>query len=174
MTQKLDVFDTYRRIFFTDGNGEVCWWYCGVVFSEIDGLGNVPISQAETIMLYRTELVSADCFKVHWKEVGYFRDIASGEILDSWFNPFTGKTLARASGLEDGPAFYTVGRADNFDDGNIDITLTQAHAKIHSVSLKTTSATDVSVLRSPRTRPVPTSVPMGRGPIWIRRMRAPF
>ena len=139
MTQLPDAFDLYRRILFTDANGEVCWWYCGTVFSEIKGLGNVPISQAETIMLYRTEMVSADCFKVHWKEVGYFRDIATGEILQSWFNPFSGKTVKRASGLEDGPAYYTVSRADT-GHNNFSITLTQAHANVHSVKLETTIA----------------------------------
>jgi len=52
--QTMDLFDTYRRMFASRDNREtVIWWCCGVVASHREGVGEVPLAHAETIMAYR-------------------------------------------------------------------------------------------------------------------------
>ena len=127
----MDHFAAYRKLFSSTGNDDVCWWYCGMVFTDIDGLGEVPMSQAETLMAFKTETPSADRMKITWREIGYFRDIATGEIVTSWHSPFTGKDEVRAKSFEDGPAEYTVTRKGD----SVEVALRQSHARIDSVTL---------------------------------------
>ena len=132
----MDYFDTYRKMFTSTTNEDVCWWYCGAVFKQIEGLGEVPMSQAETLMAFKTESLSPDAIKITWREIGYFRDLATGEIVTAWHNPFTGNTEVRSKSFVDGPAEYTVTRKA---DG-VQVELTQSHARIKNVSLVTTVA----------------------------------
>ena len=132
----MNIFDAYRKLFATTTNENVCWWYCGVVSAEFEIVGDMPRFQAETIMVFNTETPNADTLKITWKEIGYFRNIATGEIADAWFNPFTGKNEARSKSFEDGPAEYTVTRNGN----DVVVVLTQNHALIEKVKLVTSVA----------------------------------
>ncbi len=130
----MNLFNAYRKMFASfDTEEEVVWWYCGVVMSQREGVGVVPLTQAETIMVYRTRDIAADTFTIDWTEVGYFRDINTGERLEGWFNPFTGSTEPYPKSFVDGPATFTVRRVG---EGGVDIRLVQHNARIDGVTLQ--------------------------------------
>jgi|GEM_PF-4659722 len=132
----MNLFDTYRKMFASFDDEEVVWWYCGVLMSQREGVGIVPMTQAETIMVYRTRDISPDAFTIEWTEVGYFRDIDTGEQLNGWFNPFTGNTDPYPKSFVDGPATFTVLRTDDDVGGGIDIELVQHNARVDGVRLQ--------------------------------------
>ena len=129
----MDLFNAYRKTFASlDPEELVVWWYCGFVVAARDGVGTVPITQAETIMVYRTRDVAADTFTIDWTEVGAFRDVVTGRTMEAWFNPFSGVLVPHPQSFVDGPATFTVRRQG---DG-IDIRLVQHNARIDSVRLE--------------------------------------
>ncbi len=128
----MDLFNAYYKLFSSTKNEEVVWWYCGAVTEDVDGLGKILSAQAETIMVFKTENPAPDTIKITWKEIGYFRDIGTGEIQNSWFNPFTGVTSVTPKSFEDGPAIYTIKRQGE----GLDISLDQSHAVIDKVKLQ--------------------------------------
>jgi hypothetical protein len=134
----MDLFTTYRKMFATLADEPVVWWYCGGVTAPREGVGLVPHVQAETIMVYRTRDVGTDTFTIDWTEVGYFRDIATGEPLEGWFNPFTQRTEPYPKTFVDGPATFTVRRVAEGDrEGEgVDIRLVQSGAHIEGVRLE--------------------------------------
>jgi len=129
----MDLFSAYRKTFATFDTDElVVWWYCGFVLAAREGLGSVPVTQAETIMVYRTRDVDADTFTIDWTEVGAFRDITTGEPMDGWFNPFTGSVLPYPKSFVDGPATFTVTRSG---DQGVEVALVQHNARVDGVRL---------------------------------------
>ena len=128
----MDLFEAYRKTFASrDPTQRVVWWYCGFVVSRREGVGEIPLTQAETIMVYRTRDVDAETFTIDWTEVGVFRDIVTGTVMDGWFNPFDGVVAPHPRSFVDGPATFTVRR---HGDG-IDIHLVQHNARIDGVEL---------------------------------------
>ena len=127
----MDVLNAYRKMFASTTNEEVCWWYCGSIASGVEGIGEAPIGQAETIMIYRTETPTPDSLRIIWREIGYFRDPATGEMTKNWFNPLTGKTEDCPKSFEEGPAEFNVRRKG---DG-VEILLEQKDARIERVQL---------------------------------------
>ena len=132
----MDLYTTYRKMFASLDDERVVWWYCGGVTAPREGVGSVPHVQAETIMVYRTRDVAADCFTIDWTEVGYFRDITTGEPLEGWFNPFSQQLEPYPKTFIDGPATFTVKRVG---DGGIAIALVQSGARIEGVTLDASS-----------------------------------
>ncbi len=125
----LDLLDTYRKVFNGAQDGLSAWWYFGQSFADIDGWPSIPTLHAETLMLYRTETLSADSFRMHWWEIGVMRDPVTGETAETWRNPVTGKVVRTPSRFEEGPAYYTVTRRDDA----LQIDLVQAHARVEEV-----------------------------------------
>jgi hypothetical protein len=127
----LNVHTACRKMFATLGDGRVVWWYCGGVTAPREGVGLVPHVQAETVMVYRTRDVGPESFTIDWTEVGYLRDIATGEPLDGGFNPFTQRTEPYPKTFVDGPATFTVRRVGE----GVDIHLVQSGAQIEGEHL---------------------------------------
>jgi hypothetical protein len=134
----LDPMTTYRRMFadLRDGS-ECCWWYFGTLPTNVEDVGAVATAQVDTLMAYRVENAGAGAFKVHWTEVGVFRDIATGAVATPWFNPITGKDDPRRAHFADGPATYTIRK----DGSGLAIALEQARATIKGVVV-TANVTD--------------------------------
>jgi hypothetical protein len=127
-----DLYTAYRKMFASLDDERVVWWYCGGVTAPREGVGLVPHVQAETIMVYRTRDIGSDSFTIDWTEVGYFRDIATGEPLQGWFNPFTQRTEPYPRTFVDGPATFTVRRVGE----GVDIHLVQSGAHVDGVRLE--------------------------------------
>jgi len=110
-------------------DGLVAWWYLGETLCELEGRPTMPTLQAETVMVYRTETLDADTFRIHWWEIGYFRDPITGNVVDQWHNPITGHTASAPKWFEEGPAHYTVKRVAE----GIEVDLVQPQAIVKSV-----------------------------------------
>ena len=126
---QMDAFDNYRRMLAAPDDGLVAWWYLGETLCELEGWPTMPTLQAETVMVYRTETLDADSFRIHWWEIGYFRDPITGDIADKWRNPITGREASAPKWFEEGPAHYTVKRVA----GGIEVDLVQPQAIVKSV-----------------------------------------
>lgn len=133
-THAKDGFDplaAYRAMFAGPENGMSAWWYFGEAFAEMDGFPSIPVIQAETLMIYKTQPLSPDAFRMDWWEIGYMRDLATGEIAKSWLNPITGARMPAPSKFEEGPAHFLISR----DGDGLKLELTQAHARIERVDV---------------------------------------
>ncbi|WP_394762687.1 hypothetical protein [Phenylobacterium sp.] len=131
-----DALDAYRRMFATAHDGDAAWWYLGTMFVEIPGYLPLPVIQAETVMIYRTTTLSNDAFRMDWWEIGYMRDLATGEVAQTWTNPITGKTVPSPQKFEEGPAHFLIQR----DGAGLKLELTQPYARIESVSVEFSEA----------------------------------
>jgi hypothetical protein len=135
----LDPLTVYRQMFAsTADRATCCWWYFGTMARDIPDVGRVATAQVETLMVYRTEAIDADGFHMPWREVGVFRDIASGAPATQWFDPVTATTEPRRPAFEDGPGRYTIRRSGQ----GLALALDQAHATIHGVAVGAAIAGD--------------------------------
>ena len=128
----LTLLDIHRRMMISPGDADICWWYLGTTFARLDGYPDIASLQAETIMIYRPETLSAESYRIHWREIGYFRDPVSGDVAVDWVNPITGETVAAPNSFEEGPSAYTI----TARDGGLAIDLEQAHATVRGITLK--------------------------------------
>lgn len=145
-----DALSVYRRMFATATDGLAAWWYFGTAFVEAPGSDlSIPVVQAETLMIYKTSTLSPDAFRMDWWEIGYMRDVATGEIAQTWTNPVTGAALPAPQKFEEGPAHYLISR----DGSGLRLELTQAHARIEHVEVAFTE-TDGRVRLEQRERKV--------------------
>lgn len=130
-TLPFDPLAAYRRMFATAQDGVAAWWYFGTAFIDVPGFPIIPGITAETVMIYKTTTLSDDAFRMDWWEIGYFRDVATGEISRTWLNPVTGETRPAPQKFEEGPANFVIQR----DGDGIKLDLVQAHARIDSVDV---------------------------------------
>ncbi|WP_428149687.1 hypothetical protein [Brevundimonas sp.] len=126
-----DPLSAYRTMFGTARDGVAAYWYFGTAFVEIEGFPVTPAIQAETLMVYKTTTLSPDAFRMDWWEIGYMRDIATGEISKSWVNPITGAVRTSPQKFEEGPAHFLIQR----DGDGLKLELEQAHARIDRVDV---------------------------------------
>jgi hypothetical protein len=124
-------FKDYRRMLASMHDTRVHWWYFGTALVTLEGLPPLPVINAATLMVYRTETLAADRFAIHWDEVGYFADFVTGEPADSWVNPVTGRRMASPQGFAEGPARYEIATTN----AGLAVTLTQPGAKINSIEV---------------------------------------
>jgi hypothetical protein len=124
----------YRALVGTPADGLVYWWYAGVLVAQVEGLPPLPVIQATTLMVYRLETLGDASFAIHWEEVGYFTDFASGAPANEWLNPVTGRTVTAPRTFAEGPGRYLITRGA---DG-LDIQQQQPGARIKSLALEWT------------------------------------
>lgn len=122
----LQAYQDYRKLFTSTRDEDVAWWYFGQVYLQLPGRPEQAVVQAETIMLYRTKTLAENSCAIKWWEIGYFRDPVTGEIIDEWLNPVTGRTVKAPRSFEEGPATYTITATDT----GVDVTLVQHAAKV--------------------------------------------
>ena len=104
----LDQYRAYRRIIAAPDDTAVCWWYSGWTALEIEGYPDLPMSQIVAIMTYRAETLSPERFRIHWSEVGVFRDPVTGELPLRWTNPLSGAQIDMPQRFREGPGAYTI------------------------------------------------------------------
>jgi hypothetical protein len=125
-----DLLAKYKKIFASTVEEDVVCWYFGTMFLQLPGRPEVPVLQAETIMVYRPVIVG-NVHQIRWSEVGYFRDPVTGLPAQNWLNPVTGKVLPTPRTFKDGPGLYTIAEKDE----RLQINLDQTGATVESVTL---------------------------------------
>jgi hypothetical protein len=135
VTERLTALQTYRKIFASAADEEVCWWYFGFMYAELPGWPQLPVMQTATIMVYRTETVSDQEVKIRYREIGYFRDPITGAMPEVWVNPVTGTTVDAARSFREGPSCYTVRQTG----AGVELSLEQAHAHVTGLDAAITS-----------------------------------
>lgn len=106
----LDAFDIYRRTLTSREEEESAWWYLGTTTVEIDGYPEIIVNHVETVMIYGSQSLGEDSYRVPWWEIGAFRDAITGEVPTEWVNPITGVTIEPAKKFEEGPSGFSIRR----------------------------------------------------------------
>jgi hypothetical protein len=125
-------FSAYRRMIATHDDSVVNWWYSGWSFVQIEGQPHIPLMQITAIMTYRAETLSRDSFRIHWSEIGVFKDPASAEIPDLWVNPLTGARVQPPRSFQEGPGNTTVTSTPN----GLRFDIVQPHATLRDASVR--------------------------------------
>jgi hypothetical protein len=124
----------YRALLGTPTDDLTYWWYAGTLVAQVGGLPPLPVIQATTLMVYSLETLGASSFAIHWEEVGYFTDFATGAAATEWFNPVTGKQVNAPHTFAEGPGRYLVTQTA----AGLDIQQQQPGARIKSLELEWT------------------------------------
>jgi hypothetical protein len=127
-----ETFSAYRRMIATHDDSVVNWWYSGWTFVQIEGQPHIPLMQIMAIMTYRTETLSQDSFRIHWSEIGVFKDPATGEIPDVWINPLTGARMQPPRTFQEGPGQTTITSTPN----GLRFNIVQPHATLRDASVR--------------------------------------
>ena len=131
-------FAAYRNMLASPKDEMVHWWYFGTATVVVNELPAIPAINAATLMIYHTETLSSERFAIHWDEVGYFADYITGQPVESWLNPVTGRRVLAAPSFAEGPARYEV----SVSGGGIAVTLSQPGATVSSIELEWSTAAD--------------------------------
>jgi len=66
-------------------------WFGGRIFSVIGDTQIIkPLFDIEGFGIGRTEPQADGSYKALWREVGYYKDLATGQIMETWKNPLLG------------------------------------------------------------------------------------
>ena len=130
-----NYYNIYRRMIATATDDIVNWWYSGWTFVQIAGQPAIPLMQVAAIMTYRCETLATDCFRIHWSEIGAFRDPSTGELPTEWINPLTGTSIKPPRSFKEGPGHTTVSATAN----GVALEIQQPHATLRDsqVSFRT-------------------------------------
>jgi len=63
-------------------------WYSGMVFGNVPGEILRPLFRLEGFGVGQTTRQDNGTFQSSWKEVGYYKDVKTGQILEEWKNPY--------------------------------------------------------------------------------------
>ncbi len=69
-------------------------WFGGRVFSVIGDSEIIkPLFDVEGFGIGRTEPQADGSYRCLWREVGYYKDLATGKIMETWNNPMLGEQV---------------------------------------------------------------------------------
>ncbi len=90
-----DNLETYIRMTRSADPGAVSvGWYGGRVFSVIGDQEIIkPLFDVEGFGIGSTEKQDDGSYKSMWREVGYYKDLATGKIMETWHNPLIDETV---------------------------------------------------------------------------------
>jgi len=87
-----DYLNAFMRMRGDASGKEVVYHWTGKVYSYIPGEKRMELFGFEGFNITRT-VVEEHGFKMLTREAAFFKDHRTGEILESWRNPFTGSTI---------------------------------------------------------------------------------
>lgn len=86
-----DNVDAYTKMTSSQAGETVFGWFSGHVFSLIDNQPLLPLMGIEGFGVGRGSRNPDGSYQTQWKEVGYYTDLKTGAVLDTWDNPFNGE-----------------------------------------------------------------------------------
>lgn len=101
--------DTFARIDMDlDPTKQKLGWFKGPVFGVRDNEPVRPLFIFEGFSLVRSKHLPDGSWRRMLREIGFYRDIKTGEILKTWHNPYTGEDVKVVPVAND-PFNYTIG-----------------------------------------------------------------
>jgi hypothetical protein len=87
--QNLEIYMRMTRSL--DPKATTVGWFGGRVFSVIGDKEIIrPLFDVEGFGIGRSEKQADGSYRALWREVGYYKDLATGKILETWDNPLLG------------------------------------------------------------------------------------
>ena len=97
-----DFLHRYRKLRFALHEDVFFWWLRGTKFGVIDSRVT-PLYNMEIASIFRCKAGSGDEFSVTSLELVYNTDLATGQPLTQWHNPYTDETVAMRAADPVGP-----------------------------------------------------------------------
>jgi hypothetical protein len=92
-----------------DPNDVTVGWFGGRVFSVIgDEQVIQPLFDVEGFGIGRTLPQPDGSYRALWREVGYYKDLASGKIMETWANPLLGGEVVETYPINNDPVNATL------------------------------------------------------------------
>lgn len=99
--------DEWMTVLRVQGNADGSispWWYTGFIYGVRGKEAPKPLVRFEGCEMYRFTRKPDGTFAQTGRTTTFFQDIATGEVLDTWLNPYTGKTVEVQPNLLGGAA----------------------------------------------------------------------
>lgn len=101
LSQPVDNLYAFAKMWSTLADEPILSSFHGVMFAFIEGRKTVPLFGYAGTGLFQSKILDNGHVRLRGKETGFFTDLASGDILDHWENPFTGETVPVFNFLND-------------------------------------------------------------------------
>ena len=85
-----NLLPLYRAMRGGAGREAALWWLTGTLFAKVIGKTNVPLVQVHGASWNRIDVREDGNLDQAMDEAGYFGDVNTGAILDTWVNPING------------------------------------------------------------------------------------
>ena len=77
-----------------DQTQDVILWWSGTIFSQLPGKAPSPILGFEGYNICRSEHLADGTWRLLTRELTFYRDLKTGQIIDHWDNPLSGERNA--------------------------------------------------------------------------------
>ena len=88
-----DNLYAFAKMWSTLAEKPVLSSFHGVMFANIAGRRSVPLFGYAGTGLFQSRILDNGYVRLRGKETGFFTDLATGDVLESWDNPYTGETV---------------------------------------------------------------------------------
>jgi hypothetical protein len=89
----LDTLETHVRMRAHPDGRPLYWAYAGTFYGQISGQRTVPLLGVEGISINRCTPDGEGVYAYSLREAGWFTDLATGQVLDEWLNPLSGRSV---------------------------------------------------------------------------------
>jgi hypothetical protein len=89
----LDTLETHVRMRAHPDGRPLYWAYAGTFYGQISGQRTVPLLGVEGISINRCTPDGDGVYAYSLREAGWFTDLATGQVLDEWLNPLSGRSV---------------------------------------------------------------------------------
>ena len=86
------VLQACRKVMFAQHEDLVCWWMKGTKYGLVENRATAFYGM-EIATFLRCRNISTNQFEVNSLEIVYYTDLASGDLLERWQNPYTNEWL---------------------------------------------------------------------------------
>jgi hypothetical protein len=121
LTSPVEHVNLFRRLSASSEDGaEVLMQYSGVTFGMVDDTRVVPLYGMEGVSPVRSYRQPDGSVRYLAREVAQFTDLATGDVLERWRNPFTDE-IVEVWPLRNGPLNYALSPTTPVDSGGWNI-----------------------------------------------------
>ena len=117
-----DNLYAFAKLWSTLADEPILSSFHGTMFAHIPGRRSVALFGYAGTGLFQSRIVENGHVRLRGKETGVFTDLATGDVLESWANPFTGETVKVFNFLNDRVRGLLTAEMPRFKFGDDDAT----------------------------------------------------